>query len=159
MKNTDAPCRKCGAVDYDEIHTFCKPCKRAAVRAWRERKKNEDPDAWRVRTGEYSKQYRQTFHFAVGAARRKDAGRKSTEGRRRYTKAGTPPWLTRAQRDEIRAIYRRARDYTELAGEPYHVDHEIPLRGRTVCGLHVPWNLRVVRGVDNLRKSNSVRPE
>lgn len=65
----------------------------------------------------------------------------------------TPRWLTPEQRRFIRAIYQQAREYTELAGTPYHVDHIVPLRGKTVCGLHVPWNLRVISAAENQRKS------
>lgn len=34
------------------------------------------------------------------------------------------------------------------------VDHEIPLRGRLVSGLHVLENLRVIPRSDNQKKSN-----
>lgn len=34
------------------------------------------------------------------------------------------------------------------------LDHIIPLRHPEVCGLHVPWNLRVVKRETNLKKGN-----
>ena len=68
----------------------------------------------------------------------------------------TPPWLTEEDLSVIRAYYRVAAKLTEVTGEPYHVDHIIPLQGELVSGLHVPSNLQVIRGIDNLAKGNRI---
>lgn len=54
----------------------------------------------------------------------------------------------------ISEIYDLARRRTKLLGIPHEVDHIIPLRGKTVCGLHVETNLRVVPKVVNRAKAS-----
>ena len=82
--------------------------------------------------------------------------RADTKARRRKHRQATPPWLTRKQRSEIRQIYQIAITMSQTTGEQYVVDHVIPLRSDAVCGLHVPWNLRVMTQEENLRKSNKL---
>ena len=55
----------------------------------------------------------------------------------------------------IEGLYEQARKLSEAAGEPYHVDHIIPLQGELVSGLHVETNLQVLLAKDNLSKSNT----
>lgn len=71
-------------------------------------------------------------------------------------KCRTPPW---ANKKAIAAIYAEARRRTRETGVEHHVDHVIPLRGRTVSGLHVETNLRVVEAVINRRKHNRFNQE
>ena len=82
-----------------------------------------------------------------------------TKARRRKHRAATPPWLTRRQKTEMRSLYQIAITMSRTTGEPYVVDHIYPLRSDVVCGLHVPWNLRVVTSAENLRKSNQLPPD
>ena len=80
--------------------------------------------------------------------------RADTKARRRKHREATPKWLSRKQRSEIRQIYQIAITMTQTTGEQYVVDHIVPLRSEVVCGLHVPWNLRVITQEENLKKSN-----
>jgi len=82
--------------------------------------------------------------------------RADTKARRRKHRIATPKWLTRRQKSEIRQLYQIAMTMTKTTGEQYVVDHIVPLRSEFVCGLHVPWNLRVITREENLAKSNQV---
>jgi 5-methylcytosine-specific restriction endonuclease McrA len=82
--------------------------------------------------------------------------RADTKARRRKHRHATPPWLTQKQKAQIRHMYQIAITMTKTTGEQYVVDHIYPLRSDEVCGLHVPWNLRVITQAENLRKSNTL---
>mgnify|MGYP003658818924 CR=1 FL=1 len=69
----------------------------------------------------------------------------------------TPKWLTKEQRAEMVTIYERCAQKTKETGVIFHVDHCVPLRGKTVCGLHVPWNLRIITASENCSKGNRVQ--
>ena len=59
----------------------------------------------------------------------------------------TPKWV---DKNQIRQIY-------EGRPEGFHVDHIVPLKGKNVCGLHVPWNLQYLPAIENRKKSNKVK--
>jgi len=65
-----------------------------------------------------------------------------------------PKWLTVDQIKVMQAFYQIAAMLTRENNEPWHVDHIIPLQGKNVSGLHVPSNLRVIPGSENVKKSN-----
>lgn len=74
--------------------------------------------------------------------------------RKKAVKQRTPKWLTEHDKLRIRCMYSIAAMLTRSNEEPWHVDHVIPLQGKLVSGLHVPTNLRVMRGVENISKKN-----
>lgn len=63
-----------------------------------------------------------------------------------------PDW---SDRRAIEAIYAEAQSISKSTGIPHEVDHIIPLRGRTVSGLHVVENLQIIPAQVNSSKSNS----
>lgn len=68
--------------------------------------------------------------------------------------AATMLSLSPEHKAQIEAFYAEARRLTEATGIPHEVDHIEPLRGKTSCGLHVPWNMQVLTKADNLSKGN-----
>lgn len=68
----------------------------------------------------------------------------------------TPKWLTKEQFQEIEKIYIEAARLTKISGVQMHVDHIVPLNGKNVSGLHVPWNLQILSASDNLKKRNKM---
>lgn len=66
----------------------------------------------------------------------------------------TPKWLTKEQLEEIEYVYFLCRDASLISDYEYHVDHIVPLQGKNVCGLHVPWNLQLLQKELNFAKGN-----
>ncbi len=86
----------------------------------------------------------------------KDRVARNSAKRRARRLNATPLWLSDEQRTEIDVLYFLCRMISEDTGVEHHVDHIIPLKGKTVCGLHVPWNLRIVPKDINLKKNNKL---
>jgi hypothetical protein len=74
-----------------------------------------------------------------------------TARRRSWIKRATPAWLTATDFEKIKSFYQEA---ASREGE-WDVDHIVPLRGKTVCGLHVPSNLQIIPHSENRRKGNA----
>jgi hypothetical protein len=79
-----------------------------------------------------------------------------TSVRKRRHRNATPKWITAEQKLAMRKLYLEAQELTRITGERYVVDHRVPLISDEVCGLHVPWNLRVITQEENLKKSNKL---
>lgn len=75
--------------------------------------------------------------------------------RRARCDLATPAW---ADISAIASKYAEAKRLTEQTGVVHHVDHFIPLLGKTASGLHVEANLQVITAAENLKKGASVSP-
>ena len=147
----DAHPEKVAAIQkaYRDAH----PEKISAInRAWYEankEKKGADNKAWQKANPEKvaanGKAWREANKEKIAT---KDAKRHAAKLKR------TPPWLTEEHYDQITSIYAERVRLTKETGVRHEVDHILPLQGKNVCGLHVPWNLRVITAQDNRRKSN-----
>lgn len=66
-----------------------------------------------------------------------------------------PSWLSTDEKWLIEQAYELAQKREQVCGGKWHVDHIVPLRGKTVSGLHVPWNLQVIPASVNCAKRNT----
>ena len=109
-------------------------------------KKRIDQQKWYWERGgkEISRIWRKEY-LSTEIGRTKQNAR--TNLRRARMINATPKWLTDKDKEEMKKIYMSC-------PKGYHVDHIIPLRGKNVCGLHIPKNLRVVPAYINHSKGN-----
>ena len=111
------------------LDQYCIPCRRTYTKAWA---KTETGRTCRASA-------RRNFYLA-----NKDYELSKSRQWRRGKRKGTPVWLSEDQLQEIALVYQLARDCKLTTGEPYEVDHIVPINGKNVCGLHVPWNLQIL---------------
>ena len=66
----------------------------------------------------------------------------------------TPKWLTEEHWLAMNEMYAKAKRLTRETGVRHEVDHIHPINGKTLSGLHVPWNLQILTQAENVAKSN-----
>lgn len=138
----------------DGYQNYCKKCMNSVNTDWQKRNKEKAKqytDTWRKENDNHvklvAKEWRQNNKGCVA----------SHSAKRRNSKfLRTPSWLSLEQLKSIQLEYELAAWCSDVTGTLYHVDHIIPLRGKLVSGLHVPWNLQVIQAIDNLSKGNRI---
>jgi hypothetical protein len=105
---------------------------------------------------EYIRKNSEKITIYIKTYRQKNVGKVRYWAMKRHTAKlqRTPAWLTGIDLERIQNEYKLAALLTKLTGEPWHVDHIVPLQGKNVSGLHTPSNLRAIRGAENISKRN-----
>ena len=149
---TGAPCVK-GHLSARRAKTGeCLGCRSLALIKWRKKnpqkvkqhndiqylKYETEKHKWKARAQKYLKKNKDKANARTVAYQLAKANR-------------VPLW---ADKEKIKELYKKAVLKSIETGIQWHVDHIVPLRGKLVSGLHVPENLRVIPGIENVKKAN-----
>lgn len=161
-------CYKCGELKAqhefnknktkrDGLSVECRLCNKEILREWHSANKEyskEQNRKWRCdnkgRHNEMTRVWKKANPDRINALDAK---------RRAQRLQATPPWLTEEQYEQITLVYAQSTALTKETGIKHHVDHIVPLQGKNVCGLHVPWNLQVLSATENIKKHNRLEME
>jgi hypothetical protein len=142
----------------DGLATECKPCKRQQDREYAARNREaakQRASEWYYNNHEYALQ-RNKENSKLWLKNNKDKHCAYQNKRRAVKLQATPKWLKEEHHKQIESFYWLAKLQCELTDTKYEVDHIVPLKGKTVCGLHVPWNLQLLTERENRSKSNRI---
>jgi 5-methylcytosine-specific restriction endonuclease McrA len=143
----------------DGLMSICKVCNAAKAIAWQ--KKN--PKRKRTYRTEYSihskkwyKENKELRKISMAKWQKENAYKCcAIEAKRRAAQmTRTPSWLKQEDSKEIESFYAIAKELQWLSEDKLEVDHIVPLQGKNVSGLHVPWNLQILPKSMNCSKNN-----
>lgn len=150
------------------VYHYCKSCVSKKKHEYRNSDYNRVrslEDNWRKDNKEkclsYYKKYRESNKEICNYRTRRyytnniDEQRNRISNKRAKRLQRMPSWLSSEDISKIKSIYKMAHNLSEKTGILHHVDHIVPLQGKHVSGLHVPWNLQVISAFENLSKGNS----
>lgn len=177
---TGKPCKH-GHIDFRAVNGGnCYACARQLSSRYRKNNPEtikEKWDRWYSENKEYAKdksknhyrknsqvyaQYRENNKKVCSNRQRKSKLKnrsyytaKENERRARKLQA-TPAWLSQDHLWVMKEVYSLSSLRSKLTGVEHHVDHIVPLKGKEVSGLHVPWNLQVITATENQMKNNKL---
>jgi len=143
-------CRDCKTIKHkslftknhvfsDGIDTLCLECNHRRVKEWRasgKRKSKEESAKYYSKHPEKCKERSERRRIRVGVA--------------------TPSWISGEEIFLIDEAKNLAKRRSESTGFLWHIDHIVPIGAAHVCGLNVPWNIRVVPAKENWTKATKI---
>jgi len=152
---TGNPCVHGHVVERLVSNSDCVECNRTKVKVWQ--KNNPQRNVAKSLKSRNKNQISIAQHKATNSVWKlsnKSKVNAATRKRQAAQLQRTPSWLNESHHLAIVEIYQESIDLAQLLGEWYEVDHIVPLQGKTVSGLHVPWNLQVITARENRIKNN-----
>jgi hypothetical protein len=118
---------------------------------WKEKysdKRRKQAKNWRNnnqdRVKDYNKKYKKDNpDLCKAIANRRTAGKRSSSIR-----------LSPEQNKKFLEIYKEVRALNKFKPRSHNVDHIVPLKHDSICGLHVPWNVQILTQEENSSKTN-----
>jgi hypothetical protein len=144
------------STSLDGLNRICKDCANIHGRAlWAKypekylqkgrEKWAKNPEAAREATRKSYKKYRLKNLAAL-------KNRKMLRAKR------TPPWAKEMMNDYMALMFKFRDALTHRTGIKHSIEHIIPLRGKLVSGLNVPWNISLDPLLKNISKNNKFEP-
>lgn len=135
-------CKECQSSKKKEWYAENKERSAQTVREWQKQNpekvalfKQNWRDANKEYMSEYKKEYRRVNPDRINA---------HTAIRRKRVQQQTPLWVDK----------QALLEFYLACPEGFHVDHVVPLRGKTVSGLHIVNNLQYLPASENMKKGN-----
>lgn len=116
----------------DGVQGYCKQCKSIYQNAIRQSPEGRE---------------KHNFYNAIYQKNNLDKLAARQAQRRAIKKMATPPWF---EKEKVDLVYKKAKEWG------FEVDHVIPLKSKTVCGLHCWANLQLLDLKTNRSKGNKI---
>jgi len=148
---TGTPCKHGHVSERYTLNKTCKDCADARSN----KTKVNNPEKYLAQIAQWQRNNPEKLREYHLKYTRANAGKRNlwTSNYRQAKVDRTPVWLNDGHMFEMECVFKYCAALRNI-GLDYHVDHIIPIRGARVSGLHVPWNLQVIPGRENMSKGN-----
>jgi hypothetical protein len=142
------------SASKDGLRWWCRCCDHAATNKWLSL--NRDAHLERQKEWALKNKEQKALKARMYAKNNRHKENARTAKRKASKIAATPVWSDLLA---VEDFYSAALAFKMYTGQEYHVDHIVPLQGKTVCGLHVPANLQILAANENLSKQHRYWPQ